>query len=134
MHLLLSSLHSLYITLRSVLSERFWLHRALHQPAGLFSLGTYSMSIIDKLRAFHEEVCGSWRKQSEPAISEAEAEVLNAGFLLLEKMVARSDSHWLSPEDTNREIVFSAARYIRRVKSTFGDDSDIIITEDKRNE
>jgi hypothetical protein len=134
MRLLVSSIRSLYTTLRCALSERFWLRRALHRPYGLFSLGTLSMSTTDKLRALHEEVCLAWRKQSEPSISEAEAEVINAGFMLLEKLVARSDSHWLSPEDANREIVFSAARYIRRVKSTFEDNSDIIITEKKPNE
>lgn len=89
------------------------------------------MGTIDKLRRLHEEVCGAWRKQLEPNICESEAELLNFGFMLLEMLVVRSDKHWLSPEDTNREMIFTIARYVRRVKAEFPDERAIDIAGDK---
>lgn len=131
---LASYLRSLYTSLRSALSRRYWLHHVLHRRHGQSSLAISSMETIDKLRALHEEVCQCWRKYTEPHTSPGEIEVLDLGFLLLEKLVLRSDTHWLNPEESNREVLSSIVKYIRRVKSQFDDDADIKITEVTKDE
>jgi len=92
------------------------------------------MSVLTKLRALHEEVCHAWRRQTDPVISEGEAEVLNLGFLLLEALARESELHEHLSVNCRSDIIELIARYLYRVHAQFDDDADIVLHGEHHNE
>lgn len=92
------------------------------------------MTTLDRLRALHQEVCFAWRRYSDPSISEGEAEILNLGFIVLEKCVEAAfdddgKGEWRTSTKTK-----GINEYLQRVHSQFDPDADIRIMEVPPNE
>lgn len=92
------------------------------------------MSTLDKLRALHMEVCRVWRRNAEIGVSEAEAEILNLGFLLLESFAERAASGQRFYDVCGGPERLKLSEYLQRVHSQFDSDADIKITEVPHNE
>lgn len=86
------------------------------------------MSTLDKLRFLHREVCHCWRLQSPRPISEGEAELLNLGFLVLEKLVEADNMARDSSSELVKTRIGCLRDYFNRVHSQLYPDADTKIT------
>lgn len=85
------------------------------------------MSTLDKLRALHKEVCEVWRRHFEYEVSDGEAEILNLGFLLLQRFAEVWDLSPSNPQLLVDIVNNEVCNYVNRVHSQFDSDADIVI-------